>query len=80
MPIYEFRCLKCNEIFELLFTSSDEPQEMKCLSCGGEDLERVLSRTNYTLGPSSKPQTAATTKTCGTGACSTLEIPGRYDR
>ena len=80
MPIYEFRCLKCDEIFELLFRSSDDPQEMKCPHCGNEDIERVLSRTNFSLGPSSsKPQTTATTNTCATGSCSTLEIPGRND-
>lgn len=80
MPIYEFRCINCNEINELLFTSNDELKEMKCSHCGGEDLERVLSTTNFSVSSGSPaPQTNATTHNCSTGSCSTLEIPGLGD-
>ena len=83
MPIYEFRCLKCNNIFEILFTSSEDAREMKCAHCGGEDIERVMSATSFKVSSSSPsaPATAsATHKQCGDGSCSTLEIPGKYDR
>ena len=78
MPIYEFRCLKCNEIVELLFRSADEAREIKCTHCGCEELEKVMSRSNYSVASSSNsaPRASASTRQCSTGSCSTLEIPG----
>ncbi|MEW6266545.1 MAG: zinc ribbon domain-containing protein [Thermodesulfobacteriota bacterium] len=80
MPIYEFRCLKCNQISELLFLSAEDQREIKCPQCGAEDLERVLSTTHYSMAPSpGAPKASSTTKTCAGGSCSTLEIPGLGD-
>lgn len=80
MPIYEFRCLKCNEVFEILFSSSDGHEEMICRHCGAEDIERIMSRTYFSVAPSpGTPRASATTKSCGAGSCSTLEIPGIGD-
>ena len=82
MPIYEFRCLECNEVFELLFMSSEDTREMVCPHCGAEDLERVMSAASFSMAPSSGgggPRTTASTRTCSTGTCGTLEIPGRGD-
>ncbi|MBA3029837.1 MAG: zinc ribbon domain-containing protein, partial [Desulfobacteraceae bacterium] len=30
MPIYEFKCLKCNDCFEILIMGRDETVETKC--------------------------------------------------
>ncbi|MBW2063081.1 MAG: zinc ribbon domain-containing protein [Deltaproteobacteria bacterium] len=80
MPIYEFRCLACNEIFELLFRSDNDEQEMKCPHCQGEELERVLSRTNYLIsGSSRESEVNVSTKDCASGSCGTIEIPGGHD-
>ncbi len=82
MPIYEFRCLECNELFEILFTSALDKAEMVCAKCGAKTIERVLSSTNYSMGGSSsasKSGATSTTKTCGSDSCTTLEIPGRYE-
>ena len=35
MPIYEYRCVSCDEHFEKLQKSSDPPLEV-CEDCGGE--------------------------------------------
>ncbi|MBW1749046.1 MAG: hypothetical protein JRJ34_11895 [Deltaproteobacteria bacterium] len=32
MPIYEFKCLKCEEFIELLVMNKDEEIELKCPS------------------------------------------------
>ena len=42
MPIYEFRCKKCDNSFEHLVRGSDPPV---CPQCGatGDDLEKQLS-------------------------------------
>ena len=77
MPIYEFKCLKCEEFIEILVVNSEDTVELKCPKCNGEELERVLSTTNFNVsagtgGGGVKSQT----RTCGSGNCTTYEIPG----
>jgi len=78
MPIYEFKCLKCQTYFEMLVMNKDEEVELKCPECKSEDFERIISSTNFAMGDSSdsgnKP--SVTTRTCSTGSCTTYEIPG----
>ncbi len=78
MPIYEFKCLKCNEFVEFLFVQQDDEAELKCPKCDSFELERVLSSTNYNMGNASggagKP--SSQTRTCGGGSCTTYDIPG----
>ncbi|MBW2624152.1 MAG: zinc ribbon domain-containing protein [Deltaproteobacteria bacterium] len=80
MPIYEFRCLECDDIFEILFMTEDDKNTMACPKCTGENIERVLSTTNHTIkGSSSQPHIDVSTKSCSDGSCGTIEIPGGYD-
>jgi len=79
MPIYEFKCLKCEAFFEILVMNQDENVAMKCPECDSEDFERVISTTSHTINPSpSSGQTGATsqTRTCSSGSCTTYTIPG----
>jgi putative FmdB family regulatory protein len=78
MPIYEFRCLQCNECFEILVLKKDEAVETCCPKCGSEDFERVMSKTCYAVGSGGAKQTAvsAQSRTCSAGSCTTWEIPG----
>lgn len=78
MPIYEFRCLGCGELFEILSMSAGGAEEMRCPQCGGESLERVLSRVARTKGDGAGGEEAyeATTRSCPTGSCGTLTLPG----
>ena len=83
MPIYEFRCLKCDEHFEFLVMNREEEFEMKCTSCDSADFERIISTTNFSLGSAgtggaSKTASgvASETRTCQGGSCTTFEIPG----
>ena len=82
MPIYEFRCLNCNEINEFLFVTSNDAKEMACPQCGSLELERVMSTSNFSInGSGGKVQTGANaaTRNCASGSCTTLEIPGKYE-
>lgn len=78
MPIYEFKCLECDECFELLVMNTKDDVELKCPSCHSENFERILSCTNYNLGSGTGDQqtTSAKTRTCSSGSCTTYEIPG----
>jgi len=77
MPIYEFKCLKCNEYFEVLVTRSEENVEMACPKCHSEEFERVLSTASYAMGSGSGSAGIKTqNRQCSTGSCSTYEIPG----
>ncbi|MBW2108762.1 MAG: zinc ribbon domain-containing protein [Deltaproteobacteria bacterium] len=80
MPLYEFRCLKCNDLFEILVTGAKDDVEMRCPHCGAEDFERVISTTNYTVGSgkqANKPSVQS--RQCGSGSCTTMTVPG-YSR
>ena len=78
MPIYEFKCLKCNEFFELLVMNKDEEVTLSCPECASEDFERVLSSTSHTMGDGGSKKQGATTQTrsCSSGSCTTYTIPG----
>ncbi|HBZ55517.1 MAG TPA: zinc ribbon domain-containing protein [Syntrophobacteraceae bacterium] len=79
MPIYEFRCVQCGNVQEILVSSSNTEVEMKCEQCQGEVLERILSCVSYTMGSSSGEATGpkVTNKTCGPGkSCTTIDLPG----
>ncbi len=78
MPIFEFRCLKCGNIFEKLFVTRQEEFVVQCPECNAYSLERVISKTNYVMGSGQGGgKTKMTTKSCGSGnSCTSLEIPG----
>jgi putative FmdB family regulatory protein len=78
MPLYEFKCLKCQEFIELLVMKKDEEVEPKCPECGCEDLERVLSTTSYSMGngAGTSKRVQSRSRTCGSGTCTTYDIPG----
>ncbi len=47
MPLYEYRCLKCEHVTEVLQKLSDRPLR-KCRLCSGK-LEKLISRTSFQL-------------------------------
>ena len=49
MPIYEYRCRKCGNVFEEWVKTFDSPELEPCPKCGG-DAERItVSYTHLTL-------------------------------
>lgn len=47
MPIYEYKCTKCNKQFEVTRKITDAPL-VRCGSCGGE-LKKLISNTSFVL-------------------------------
>ncbi len=81
MPIFEFKCLDCDEYMEILVVNKQDEVEMACSHCGSGSLERILSATNHTVtgGGSGRPADSGAgtqTRTCSSGSCSTYTIPG----
>ncbi len=77
MPIYEFKCSKCEELFELLVMEKDGEVTLNCPHCQSEDFQRVLSTTNYALGAGGPTGgVKSQSRTCQSGSCTTYDIPG----
>jgi putative FmdB family regulatory protein len=80
MPIYEFKCLKCQAHIEILVMSGgDNQMEMKCQECGSESLERILSTTHFSMAGGAKTGPAGSStesRTCSGGSCTTWNLPG----
>lgn len=79
MPIFEFKCLKCEEYMEILVMGSDDKGvEMVCSECGSPELERILSSTQYKMasGAGTGAKASAKTRTCSGGSCTTWDLPG----
>ncbi len=78
MPIYEFKCLKCNNFFECLSLKRDDKVKTVCPECHSEDFERIISSTNYSMGngvPKTDGQSSsAQTRTCSGGSCATYNL------
>jgi putative FmdB family regulatory protein len=78
MPIYEFRCLKCNDCFEFLVMKENDQMELRCPHCESEEFERVLSTSCYNMGSGSAENQGSqtTTRSCPSGTCTTYDISG----
>ena len=51
MPIYEYRCEKCDGTFEEYLSTSDKPTP-PCPKCGAKDVTRLWSTINTEWLPS----------------------------
>ena len=43
MPIYEYSCTKCNEVFALFQSINASEKEARCPKCGTSDVKKMLS-------------------------------------
>lgn len=78
MPLYEFKCLTCQEFFEILVMNSADTVALTCPRCKSGEIERVPSAASYTMGGRSGRSGGASTqtRTCSGGSCTTYDIPG----
>lgn len=69
MPIYEYRCLQCDNEFESLVTVA-EAHNTSCPSCGAANPRRLMSVIAGMHGRSdSWGEGMTSAPTCGSGAC-----------
>ncbi|WP_300460156.1 zinc ribbon domain-containing protein [Desulfobacula sp.] len=79
MPIYEFKCSKCEEFFEVIVMGSNDDDTVACPKCQSTEFERILSKTNFAMGSSSAGHTTGVQtqeRECSTGSCKTYTVPG----
>lgn len=68
MPIYEFKCLKCNEEFEELVFSDED--EVKCEACGDTKVEKLMSCCRHkTAGGGGAVPSSGASSGGGCGGC-----------
>jgi len=67
MPIYEFRCNTCEEVFEVLFFSISEKREVLCPKCNSDQVEKLMSVFGGSYGSTS----SSSCSTCSSSSCST---------
>jgi len=53
MPIYEFECGKCKNVFETLFTSRDDMSKVACPACNSKKTKKLMSTFGGKIGSTS---------------------------
>ncbi|MBA2847896.1 zinc ribbon domain-containing protein [Thermosulfuriphilus ammonigenes] len=69
MPIYEFECQKCHEIFEELVLGSSS--KVRCPKCQSEDVRKCLSAFAFKSGSRFVSSSGGGCSGCSGGSCST---------
>ncbi len=78
MPIYEYKCASCDDVFEALVRSMSDTSPQKCPKCGGRKTKKLMSmfaaqgtRAKSTSGSGNGHGSSCGCGSCGGGHCST---------
>lgn len=69
MPIFEFKCQDCGEIFEELVLGGDE-EKVRCKKCKSERVEKLISKVAFKSGSKFVSSMGSSCSTCKGGTCS----------
>mgnify|MGYP001157877422 CR=1 FL=1 len=60
MPIYEYRCQECKNLFEAILTSTEAAAEVTCPKCASGAVKKTISASSFRIssGSSSIPSGA----------------------
>ena len=64
MPIYEFKCKKCGDVFDVLFRSSQEKREVSCPVCKAKKVDKLMSVFGGKIGNTSSLCSSCTSTSC----------------
>ena len=65
MPIYEYKCNDCEQIFEILTTSIKADEKVKCSKCKSEKVSKVMSAGSFRLNSDSTLPSAPSAPSLG---------------
>lgn len=69
MPIYEYQCKGCHEVFEVLVMGS-RGRDASCPGCGSREIERLLSTFSFSgHGIRSRSGQGASCSSCSASSC-----------
>ncbi len=60
MPIYEYRCRKCGEVFERFMKVNEKGESLTCPHCGEAKPEKILSGFSSCKGSESSSSCGST--------------------
>lgn len=60
MPIYEYKCNECDNLFEILTTSSKATNKVQCEKCHSENVSKLMSAGSIKLSQGSSLPSAPT--------------------
>ncbi len=63
MPLYEYKCEKCGEKFEMLVSLSKINDPIECIKCGSTETKRLFS--SFSTSSSSKSTSNSSCSTQG---------------
>jgi putative FmdB family regulatory protein len=71
MPIYEYKCMKCNKDFEYLVLGSDS--SVSCPECNGNKVKRQMSACSFKSDGNYSPSSGSSSgcATCSSSSCAT---------
>lgn len=69
MPIFEFQCEECGEIFEELILGS-QSGKVSCKKCKSTKVKKLISQVAFKSGNKFVSSLGASCSTCKTGTCS----------
>ena len=80
MPIYEFRCQQCREVFDFLLANLTDSRTLTCPVCGSQNLERLISAPSLLKGMAKEVgiTCCGREERCETSPCSTGERCQRH--
>lgn len=44
MPVFEYRCLDCNNKYEILHLTKEKEEDIICSKCGSKNYKKLLSK------------------------------------
>jgi putative FmdB family regulatory protein len=68
MPIYEFRCRKCKQTFEVIYRNREDNQSVTCPECKSTRTQRLMSTFAGKIGNTSTG--GASCGSCAATSCS----------
>lgn len=72
MPVFEYRCNKCNAKFDVLHKSSNSQEEVVCPRCNSKDSRKLLSAFSAKVTGNFERSFGG----CENGSCGLPEVPG----